>query len=91
MSDVTCLDLRMIAAPYRREVVLQDARFDSGMRLFRLRIREGHRFTLLDLDVETARAIADEMLAWCARIEAEDANGSPESPAAAPDADGSST
>lgn len=57
-------DIRRIDAPYRREVLLQDALFDSGMRLMRVRIREGHRFTILDIDEATAEAWAQAMLAW---------------------------
>ena len=36
--------------PWGRELVVQALDYDSGMRLARMRIREGHRFTTLDLD-----------------------------------------
>lgn len=68
-------DICRIEAPYRREVVLQDALFDSGMRLLRVRIREGHRFTLLDIDAETARALAAAMLEWAECSERDAAGG----------------
>ena len=45
-------------APWGRELVVQALAYDSGMRLARLRIREGHRFTLLDLDAATAEWLA---------------------------------
>ncbi|MDX2289453.1 MAG: hypothetical protein NW217_11610 [Hyphomicrobiaceae bacterium] len=72
MSDVTTTDLQRFDAPYRREILLQEASFESGMRLIRLRIREGHRFTLLDLDAPTARAVAAAMVVWCDGLEGED-------------------
>jgi hypothetical protein len=41
-------------APWGRELVVQALAYDSGMRIARLRIREGKRFTTLDLDVASA-------------------------------------
>ena len=43
-----------VAAPYRREIWMDDVRFESGMRLLRVTIKEGTRFTQLDLDAATA-------------------------------------
>ncbi len=57
-------DIGRIDAPYRREVVFQDVQHDSGLRLLRIRIREGRRFTILDIDVPSARAWADLMTKW---------------------------
>ncbi len=56
-------------APYRREVWLDDMRFESGMRLLRVTIKEGRRFTQLDLDAATADRWGQTMLSWaqCAR------------------------
>ncbi len=45
-------------APWGRELVVQALAYDSGMRLARLRIREGHRFTMLDLDAATVEWLA---------------------------------
>ena len=59
-------EIARLQAPYRREIVLQDARFDSGMRLRRIRIREGHRFTIMDIDPATATALAEKLAAWAA-------------------------
>jgi hypothetical protein len=66
VSDPELEDICRIPAPYRREVVVQEARYASGMRLLRLRIREGHRFTLLDLDAATASQLAEAMRGWAA-------------------------
>ncbi len=37
---------------------------EGGMSLLRLRIREGKRFTIFDIDPATAKTWADAMSAW---------------------------
>jgi len=39
---------------------------EGGMSLLRVRIREGKRFTIFDIDPATARHWADVMQAWAA-------------------------
>lgn len=51
----TVTEREAIALPWGKEMVVQEVAFDSGLKLLRLRIREGKRFTIVDLD---ARAIA---------------------------------
>lgn len=74
MSDVERKPLLTLAAPYRREVRLERALFDSGMELLRVIVREGHRITQLDLDRDTARAWGRAMVDWAERP-AEDETG----------------
>jgi Family of unknown function (DUF6967) len=57
-----------VVAPYRREVWLDDVQFESGMRLLRVTIKEGRRFTQLDLDEETADQWGQTMLDWARRM-----------------------
>lgn len=57
-----------IAAPYRREVWLDEMKFESGMRLLRVTIKEGRRFTQLDIDEATAEEWSQAMLGWVRRI-----------------------
>ena len=64
MSEPVVTDIARIDAPYRRQVVLQDVTHESGLKLLRVRIREGTRFTILDIDAPTARLWGDEMRAW---------------------------
>jgi hypothetical protein len=64
VTDEIRTRLSTIAAPYGREIRLEDVRFESGMRLLRVTIREGHRFTILDIDVETAGQWARSMQLW---------------------------
>lgn len=73
MSDPEVKEIGRIAAPYRREIVLQDVTHESGMRLLRIRIREGRRFTILDIDGATADQWSDMMRDW--RREAGDSAG----------------
>ncbi len=68
MTDETKERLATITAPYGREVRLDDLRFDSGMRLLRVVIREGTRITQLDIDADTAETWADAMKAWAATV-----------------------
>jgi hypothetical protein len=56
--------LTSIAAPYGREVRLDNVAYASGMRLLRVTIREGARYTVLEIDPATAREWADEMRRW---------------------------
>jgi hypothetical protein len=56
-----------IDAPYRREIWFDDLQFESGMRLLRVTIKEGRRFTQLDIDRETANRWCQIMLDWARR------------------------
>lgn len=40
---------------------------EGGMALLRIRIREGKRFTVFDIDAETARRWGEAMAAWARR------------------------
>ncbi len=51
-------------APYGREIVLEEVLHESGLRVMRVRIREGNRFTVLDLDEKTAAHWGVEMVRW---------------------------
>ncbi|MGO9458850.1 MAG: DUF6967 family protein [Rhodomicrobium sp.] len=56
--------LETLSAPFGREVRLDEVRFESGMRLLRVTIREGRRITVLDVDPDTALAWAKVMKLW---------------------------
>jgi hypothetical protein len=48
-----------------QEIELQQIEFDAGgMALLRTRIREGKRFTIFDIDPQTARAWGQALLDW---------------------------
>ncbi|CAA7627383.1 hypothetical protein [Magnetospirillum sp. SS-4] len=57
--------LATLAAPWSREITVQRVDHDSGLRLMRLRIKEGRaRFTILDLDEPTVDALLEAMILW---------------------------
>ena len=64
MTESIKTRLTSISAPYGREVRLDDVAYPSGMRLLRLTIREGSRYTVMEIDAATARAWSDAMRAW---------------------------
>lgn len=52
-------------APWNREIALSAVDHESGLRMMRVRIKEGRaRFTILDIDPATARAWAQAMMEW---------------------------
>ncbi|MBI5263316.1 MAG: hypothetical protein HY852_16020 [Bradyrhizobium sp.] len=58
--------METIAAPYGREVWLTEVDFESGMRLLRVTVREGSRYTILELDPATASRWGQSMISWAA-------------------------
>jgi len=51
-------------APYGKEVEFQQVTYDNGFRMLRLRIREGKRFTMIDLDPNTSKEWMRIMADW---------------------------
>jgi hypothetical protein len=70
VNGETVTRLERIEAPYGRELELHEVLYESGMKLLRLRIREGRRFTILDLDASSAAQLGGTMSAWAKRNEA---------------------
>ena len=66
MSGETVSPLDEFAAPWNKQVTLQAVVHDSGLRMLRIRIKEGTRFTVLDIDRETATRWAGAMAGWAA-------------------------
>lgn len=64
MSDSVKTRLKAFAAPYGREVRLDDVAYESGLKMLRVTIREGARYTILELDAAAALEWADEMRKW---------------------------
>ena len=63
-------DLDEIQAPWNKTVTLQDVVYEGGMSLIRIRIKEGSRFTDLELDPETAGRIGTALQAWASEKDA---------------------
>lgn len=64
MSAETKTRIAVLEAPYGRQVWLDDVLFESGMRLLRVTIKEGRRFTQFDLDADTADKWGGALLDW---------------------------
>ena len=67
MSEERVMALDEFEAPYGRKIKLEAVEHESGMRMLRLRIREGRRFTILDIDENTARHWGAAMCLWADR------------------------
>ncbi|ODS99502.1 MAG: hypothetical protein ABS56_00130 [Lautropia sp. SCN 69-89] len=66
MDKFTVTTLQQLQVPLGgQEIELQQIDFAAGgMGMLRVRIREGRRFTIFDLDPATARAWGDAMSQW---------------------------
>ena len=56
--------LEKFSAPYGKEVTLENVTYENDMRVLRIQIREGNRFTVMDLDAKTASNWAFAMRTW---------------------------
>ncbi|MEW5727801.1 MAG: hypothetical protein AB1918_08255 [Pseudomonadota bacterium] len=62
--------LAVLNAPWSREITLSAVDHESGLKMLKVRIKEGRaRFTILDIDPPTARAWAQAMLDWADKAE----------------------
>ena len=59
-------DLEIIAAPWNKTVTLQNVAYQGGMNMLRFRIKEGKRFTDLELDIQTLRQLNAALSDWLA-------------------------
>ena len=57
-------EIAEIAAPYGRNVKLDEVAYESGMTLLRVTIREGGRYTILELDAAAAGNGESMMKEW---------------------------
>ncbi len=64
LPSETVQTLREIQAPWGKEVTLTAVTYDSGMRAVRMRIREGRRFTDMELDPDTVHTLIDVLGTW---------------------------
>ena len=64
MSEPRVTSIGRLAAPWGKEIELQELAYDNGFAFLRLRIREGRRFTDLDLDATTALGLTAALDGW---------------------------
>ncbi|MGB0748139.1 MAG: DUF6967 family protein [Magnetospiraceae bacterium] len=51
--------------PWNKQVKIENVEFEGGVRLLRLRFKEGKRFTIVDVDHGNAARIAEILNRWC--------------------------
>jgi hypothetical protein len=64
MIDEKVTRLDKFAAPYGREVTLENVDYENGMRVLRIHIREGNRFTVMDINDAIASQWSEVMSTW---------------------------
>jgi hypothetical protein len=78
-SEISSHEIDRFQAPYGKEVVIEEVLYDNDFRLLRMRIREARRFTIIDLDHQTARHWGELLTRWgdaqAEALEGADANG----------------
>ncbi len=63
-TQETITDLETINAPWNKTMTLQEIAYEGGMKMLRLRIKEGKRFTDLELDIETLKKLNNSLSNW---------------------------
>ena len=57
-------DFGEIDAPYGKQLIFKTVSYDNGFNILRLRIKEGKRFTDMDLDVNTVKRWQEKFNEW---------------------------
>lgn len=57
-------DLEVVNAPWNKELTVSEATYEGGFKMLRVRIKEGKRFTDLELDHITAARLSELIGAW---------------------------
>ena len=69
MIESTNTTIDKFSAPYGKQVTLENVSYENGTRVLRMHIREGNRFTVMDIDEQTASKWGAAMTAWAERAE----------------------
>lgn len=72
MIDSTVTTLDKFTAPYGREITLENVDYENGMRVLRIHIREGNRFTVMDINDEVASRWSKVMDTWASEAREQD-------------------
>ncbi len=67
MTNQTVTDLGGLQAPWNKEMTFQEVTYEGGFKMLRIRIKEGRRFTDLELDPETASRLGALVNGWAER------------------------
>ena len=69
MIESTVTGVDKFSAPYGKEVTLENVSYENGTQVLRIHIREGNRFTVMDIDDQTASKWGAAMTAWAEQAE----------------------
>ena len=64
MIDEQVTEIASMEAPYGKQLLFQNIAYENGTRVLRVRVREGSRFTIFDLDENTTVKISELMSNW---------------------------
>lgn len=64
MTDINVTDIKAIPLPYNKQLSLKNLEYNNGLNVLRLLIKEGTRFTTLDLDTVSAATLGADLVAW---------------------------
>jgi len=57
-------ELAVINAPWHKELTVSETEYEGGFKMLHVRIKEGKRFTDLELDADTASHMAELLGKW---------------------------
>ncbi len=64
MTSEVITDIAELELPYGRRATLKNVEFEGGMNMLRVTLREGRRFTIFDLDANSARDFGNQLSNW---------------------------
>ena len=64
MTSEVITDIAELELPYGRRATLKNVEFEGGMKMLRVTLREGRRFTIFDLDSDCAREFGNQLSNW---------------------------
>ncbi len=71
MTEIASIQLGEYELPFKRQATLKNVDFESGFSMLRLTLREGSRFTIVDLDADSAQDLGAMMVKWAALAKSE--------------------
>jgi len=66
-ASETVTKIDAFQAPFAREIRLHDVKYETGLSLLRVTIKEGRRITIIEIDAATAAKWSRSMADWAER------------------------
>lgn len=66
-ASETVTKIDVFQAPFAREIRLHDVKYETGLSLLRVTIKEGRRITIIEIDAATAAKWSRSMADWAER------------------------